>query len=103
MLDVLTLIIALLRCHQQDSLSSKIIIEVLTRAFTLDYSYVKVFVLDLKGMELVLAMPLKGNNLTLLTKLATSILQDEGLMRAQIEARIKKAIFDLELVGMYGG
>ena len=77
-------------------------IEILIRAFTLDYSYVKVFILDLKGMELLLKSPLKGNNLTILTKLATSILQDEGLIRAQVEARIKKAIFDLELLSTYG-
>lgn len=76
--------------------------EILSRAFTLDYAYVKVFILDLKGMELVLNAPLKGNNLTILTRLATSILQDEGLLRAQIEARIKKAVFDLELLQMYG-
>ena len=76
--------------------------EMLTRVFTLDYAYVKVFVLELKGMELLLRSPLKGNNLTILTKLATSILQDEGLMRAQIESRIKKAIFDAELMATYG-
>ena len=73
-------------------------IELLTKTFSIDYTYVTYFILTLKGMELLLKAPMKGICITQLTKLSIVILQDTGLIKAQIEAKLKKAVYDYTLL-----
>lgn len=41
--------------------------------------------------------------LTFLTRLCVSVLQDDGILKAQLEASIKRIVFDAEVIELHGG
>jgi hypothetical protein len=94
--EIVHLVVNVLK--QQHPTLTRVAYDLLTRCFTIDATYASLFILQLKGLELLLRSPLKGNNFPLLVKFAVSVLQDEQLLRAQIEAKLKKAVFDYQLL-----
>ncbi|CAD8145667.1 unnamed protein product [Paramecium pentaurelia] len=91
------LIIKLLDSQFFASSTSNNCIEILIKIFQVNRSFVHKFIYQMKGLEKLLK--LEGSNqdqYRCLSKLVISIIYDKTLIRASIEAKIKKSIFDQE-------
>ncbi|CAD8097413.1 unnamed protein product [Paramecium sonneborni] len=79
----------------QNSNTTQIIIQILVNIFKKNRQFVSHFLLQMKGLEQIFKMKGEGNNQFIsLSKLTMLMIYDQTLIRAQIEAKIKKIIFD---------
>ncbi|CAD8099396.1 unnamed protein product [Paramecium sonneborni] len=81
----------------QNQITFQICIDILVNIFQKNSLFVNQFVYQMRGLESVFKV--KGdsyNHFISLTKLTLAIIYDKTIIRAQIEAKIKKIIFDQE-------
>ncbi|CAD8063012.1 unnamed protein product [Paramecium sonneborni] len=88
-------VVQIMKGKIQNEITSKICIEILVRAFQINNENVHKFVYQMNGLEPLLKV--KGNSRNQvynLTKLVLSIVHDSTIVTAQIEAKIKKILYD---------